>query len=161
MPDFSMIRILVNGAQGKMGQETVRAIQADPELSLVAQASRDDDLAALIHSSQAQVVVDFTTAAQVFATANTIIQAGAHPVIGTSGLRSEQIHQLQKLCAQKKLGGIIAGLGIVPISCFKFKLFLTFFFPSQLKGLPPILHFGSQYLKDKVAKDCLTGTCKT
>lgn len=24
-------------------------------------------------------------------------------------------------------------------------------------GLPPVLHFGSQYLKDKVAKDCLTG----
>ena len=24
-------------------------------------------------------------------------------------------------------------------------------------GLPPILHFGSKYLKDKVAKDCLTG----
>lgn len=25
-------------------------------------------------------------------------------------------------------------------------------------GLPPVLHFGSQYLKDKVVKDCLSGT---
>jgi hypothetical protein len=24
-------------------------------------------------------------------------------------------------------------------------------------GLPPILHFGSEYLKDKVAKECLFG----
>lgn len=24
--------------------------------------------------------------------------------------------------------------------------------------MPPILHFGSQYLKDKVVKDCLAGT---
>ncbi len=24
-------------------------------------------------------------------------------------------------------------------------------------GLPPIIHFGSEYLKEKVAKDCMTG----
>lgn len=24
-------------------------------------------------------------------------------------------------------------------------------------GLPPILHFGSKYLQDKVCRDCLTG----
>lgn len=103
-----MIRILVNGAQGKMGQETVQAVQTDPELVLVAQAGHHDDLAALIRSSQAQVVVDFTTAAQVFETANIIIESGVHPVIGTSGLRPEQIRKLQEKCAEKKLGGIIA-----------------------------------------------------
>ncbi|MFU8797232.1 MAG: 4-hydroxy-tetrahydrodipicolinate reductase, partial [Gammaproteobacteria bacterium] len=39
-----MIRILVNGAQGRMGQETVKAVEADPELILVGQAGKGDPL---------------------------------------------------------------------------------------------------------------------
>jgi 4-hydroxy-tetrahydrodipicolinate reductase len=35
------------------------------------------------------------------------IEAGVHPVIGTSGLKTDQIHALQKTAASKKLGGLI------------------------------------------------------
>jgi 4-hydroxy-tetrahydrodipicolinate reductase len=91
-----------------MGQEAVKAIKATHDLILVGQTSRDDDLAQLINSTQAQVVIDFTNAEVVFANSKAIIEAGAHPVIGTSGLFADQIEQLQALSAAKQLGGIIA-----------------------------------------------------
>lgn len=102
------INVLVNGASGKMGREVVGYVRQAQELQLVAEAVRGDDLVAKIKTSSAQVVVDFTTAANAFANASQIIAAGAHPVIGTSGLSSEQIQTLKEQCAAKKLGGIIA-----------------------------------------------------
>jgi 4-hydroxy-tetrahydrodipicolinate reductase len=103
-----MIRVLVNGAHGRMGQEAVKAVQADAELTLVGSAGKSDDLKAMIRDTKAQVVIDFTVASVAFESASTIIAAGAHPVIGTSGLSPEQIKKLQIQCVEKKLGGIIA-----------------------------------------------------
>jgi 4-hydroxy-tetrahydrodipicolinate reductase len=103
-----MIRVLVNGAHGRMGQEAVKAVQADSALTLVGQAGKGDDLIAMIRETNAQVVVDFTVSSVAFESASAIIAANAHPVIGTSGFSPEQIAQLQAQCAEKKLGGIIA-----------------------------------------------------
>ncbi len=102
------IRVAVNGAQGKMGQEVIKAINATEDLVLVAEADKQDDLSQLIANSAAQVVVDFTTASAAYINARTIIAANAHPVIGTSGLVMEQVEELALLCHEKKLGGIIA-----------------------------------------------------
>ncbi|TAK74231.1 MAG: 4-hydroxy-tetrahydrodipicolinate reductase [Gammaproteobacteria bacterium] len=102
------INVLVNGAFGRMGQMTVKAIADHPNLNLVGQTGREYDLQKSIHDSQAQVVIDFTHPEVVFKNASLIIEAGAHPVIGTSGLTREQIHTLQTRCAQLKLGGLIA-----------------------------------------------------
>ena len=102
------ISVLVNGANGRMGQTVVKAIEADSELKLVGQTDRDDNLFQAIQDSKANVVVDFTTASSVYENAKTIIEAGAHPMIGTSGLSPEQIESLQAHCSEKKLGGIIA-----------------------------------------------------
>ncbi len=102
------IRVLVNGATGRMGQFTVKAIEQDPDLALVAEVGRNDNLATAIQTSQAQVVVDFTNAEVVLNNVKTIIAAGAHPVIGTSGLLPDQIKQLQEQSKKSKLGGIIA-----------------------------------------------------
>jgi 4-hydroxy-tetrahydrodipicolinate reductase len=102
------IRIIVNGAQGRMGQETAKAVTNDPELQLVAQTGRGDDLAQTIIKAQAQIVIDFTIPKAGYDNAVTIINSGAHPVIGTTGLKPEQIADLQQRCAQKKLGGIVA-----------------------------------------------------
>lgn len=102
------ISVLVNGAKGRMGQTVIEAIKQDPELNLVAQTDKEDDLAAAIQKSKAQVVVDFTTADSAFNNINTIITSNAHPVIGTTGLLPDQIKSLQQLCQKKKLGGLIA-----------------------------------------------------
>jgi dihydrodipicolinate reductase len=42
------IRVIVNGADGKMGRETVKAVERDEELKLVAKTGLRDDLANVI-----------------------------------------------------------------------------------------------------------------
>src|SRR3990167_2285407 len=102
------INILVNGAFGRMGQITVKTISECQQFNLVGQTGRDYDLKKAIQDSQAQVVIDFTMPEVVFNNCQTIIEAGAHPVIGTTGLTQAQIATLNKRCAELKLGGIIA-----------------------------------------------------
>ena len=102
------IRVAINGANGKMGTYVVTAIENDPELELTGTFGHSDDLSACIKSSNAQVVVDFTTAESAFKNAQTIVDAGVHPVIGTTGFKPEQIKLLQQKSREKSLGGIIA-----------------------------------------------------
>ena len=102
------IRVLVNGAKGLMGQEVVKAVTAAADLELVDQTDLGDNLIARIKASQAQAVVDFTTAAVAFENTRKILEAGVHPVVGTSGLLAEQVAKLQQLAQDKGIGGLIA-----------------------------------------------------
>ena len=102
------ILILVNGAKGRMGQEVVKAVTAAADLELVDQTDLGDDLIARIKASQAQAVVDFTTAAVAFENTRKILEAGVHPVVGTSGLLAEQVAELQQLAEDQGIGGLIA-----------------------------------------------------
>jgi 4-hydroxy-tetrahydrodipicolinate reductase len=101
-------RVIINGANGKMGMLATATIKARPEFELVAGLSRGDDLVKSIAETRAQIVVDLTRADCVYANSIAIIESGAHPVIGTSGLRDDQIENLKNLCRNKQLGGIIA-----------------------------------------------------
>lgn len=102
-----MIKVLINGANGRMGQEAVKTVENDPDVVLAGQCTHRDDLQQSIEQSGCDVVVDLTTAESVYENCQTIIAAGAHPVIGTSGLLGEQIAELQAICRGKQLGGII------------------------------------------------------
>lgn len=103
-----VIRILVNGALGRMGTEAVQALKGNAKFNLVGTCGRDDDLTTAIKQSQAEVVVDFTNAKVVFENAQKILAAGARPVIGTTGLIPVQIEQLKVMAQKQKIGGIIA-----------------------------------------------------
>ncbi|PCH56283.1 MAG: 4-hydroxy-tetrahydrodipicolinate reductase [Legionellales bacterium] len=103
-----MIKVLVSGAYGRMGSESCVAIAETTDLSLVAKVGSSDDLAALIKSSKAQVVVDFSVPDVAVQNARIIINSGAYPVIGTSGFTLEDIDNLQELVKAKQIGGIIA-----------------------------------------------------
>jgi len=110
------IKVIVNGAKGKMGQAAVAAISADKELSLVGKTDLGDDLAKAIQSLKAEVVVDFTHPSVAVQNVEAILNAGARPVVGTTGFKPEDIKKLQKLAKEKKLGGVIApnfGIGAV------------------------------------------------
>jgi 4-hydroxy-tetrahydrodipicolinate reductase len=102
------IPVIINGARGKMGSLACETINNHPDFELVAALSREDNLRASIAATQAQIVVDLTRADCVFDNCLAIIESGAHPVIGSSGLQDDQIESLQQLCLNKKLGGIIA-----------------------------------------------------
>lgn len=103
-----MIKVLVNGANGRMGQTAITAINHVKDLTLAGTTGREDDLKKAIKESDAAVVIDLTVPDAVFKNAKTIIDAGAHPVIGTSGLTDKEQQTLIALCAKAGLGGVIA-----------------------------------------------------
>lgn len=100
-------RVIVNGAKGKMGAFACETLKNHPDFELVGALTRQDNLRKKITATQADIVVDLTRADCVFDNSTIIIDAGAHPVIGTSGLIDEQIQILKEQCASRKLGGII------------------------------------------------------
>lgn len=100
-------RIIVNGARGKMGAIACTTIKNHPEFELVGELSREDDLVKAIATTHAQIVIDLTRADSAYINSLAIIESGAHPIIGTSGLQDEQIEHLKILCKEKSLGGII------------------------------------------------------
>lgn len=102
------IRVSINGAFGKMGQHTAKAISEAQDLELVGQLGRHDHLTKHIHEQKPDVVVDFTEASCAFQNTREIIEAGARPVIGTSGLSESLIQPLQALARDAACGGIIA-----------------------------------------------------
>ena len=57
---MSEIRVLVNGAKGRMGSEAVQAVIGADGLELVGQTDLGDELSSVIADAGAQVVVDFT-----------------------------------------------------------------------------------------------------
>lgn len=102
------IKVIVNGAFGRMGLVTQEAIRQADDLELVAALGKNDNLADAITQSKADVVIDFTLPNAVFQNTQTIIRCKARPVVGTSGLTEENIAELEKLCEAEKIGGIIA-----------------------------------------------------
>lgn len=100
-------RIIVNGAKGKMGALASLTLEKEPDFVLVAKLLRTDDLSAAIQETKAEIVVDLTRADCVYENTRTIIEAGAHPVIGTTGLLESQISELQALAAKKNISGLI------------------------------------------------------
>lgn len=102
------VRVLINGAFGRMGQMISKIMSEDARFELVGETGREYDLGKAIQDSGAQVVIDFTHPDAVFNNSLAIIAAGASPVIGTTGLKADQVQTLKDKCAEKKLGGIIA-----------------------------------------------------
>ncbi|EKD54308.1 MAG: dihydrodipicolinate reductase [uncultured bacterium] len=102
------IHVLINGAFGKMGQMAVKTINDHTDFTLVGEIGRAHDLLAEIHRTKAEVVIDFTEANAALKNTQTIIEAKARPVIGTSGLTKKDVINLEKRAEKLKLGGIIA-----------------------------------------------------
>jgi 4-hydroxy-tetrahydrodipicolinate reductase len=126
-----MVRVLVNGAQGKMGSQSAQAIAAHTGLELVGETDRGDDLRQAIGQCRADVVVDFTVASAGFKNTKIILESGARPVIGTSGFQSQQVEELQALAQEKKLGGVIApNFAVGAVLMMKFAALAAQYLPS-------------------------------
>ncbi|MCX7115700.1 MAG: 4-hydroxy-tetrahydrodipicolinate reductase [Gammaproteobacteria bacterium] len=102
-----LITVIVNGATGKMGRAACAALAQDERFEVVGQLGRQDDLAAAIAKTKAAVVLDLTRADVVYKNVLTIVNAGARPVVGTSGLTDIQRETLIKHCEVAGLGGLI------------------------------------------------------
>jgi 4-hydroxy-tetrahydrodipicolinate reductase len=99
--------ILINGAFGRMGQLACATIEKHPEFMLIAKTGRQDNLDRALETHHPDIVIDLTHAECVWANAQILIHHRAHIIIGTSGLKKEQIDLLIQQSQEKNLGGLI------------------------------------------------------
>lgn len=99
-----MIRVGVIGAQGKMGSQACRAVQAADDLELAAQVDMDDDLVAL---TGADVAVDFTHPGAVMDNIAWCVSHGVSVVAGTSGFTEDRLATVKSQLAEAPDVGVI------------------------------------------------------
>lgn len=107
-----MINVAVCGANGKMGQEVIKAVEADDNMTLVAKIDIKDGEFATIkdakNSVKIDVLVDFTQPKSIYENALYCLNNGVNIVIGTTGLSDEEIDELKNLAQKMGLGCLIA-----------------------------------------------------
>ncbi len=102
------ITVAVAGAAGRMGRETITAVQAEADLELVAEINRGDNLADILASKKPNVLVDFSVPDSIVDNIETALINGVVPIIGTTGLSQSDIAIVRELCCQYELGALIA-----------------------------------------------------
>lgn len=118
--NLNKIKVLVSGANGRMGQQVVQMVLSDDTLDYVGgvdiTSNRDESavyptytsLTEAIIAQNPDVLVDFTNPESVRKNAETAINMGVSPVVGTTGLTLADIDYLDKLAKETSVGGIIA-----------------------------------------------------
>ena len=110
------IRVAVLGAEGRMGSEVCRAVEAAPDLELVARIDQGQS-AADAKAAGAQVAVDFTHPDVVMESLESLIGGGIHCVVGTTGFDAGRLATLAaQLERAPGVGVLVApnfGLGAV------------------------------------------------
>lgn len=92
-----MIAVAVAGAAGRMGQTVCGAVQAAPDMELVARAdpALDTPLAEALQEGP-QVLVDFTVPSTALANTRQALAAGVHVVIGTTGFDLDKLDEFRR-----------------------------------------------------------------
>ncbi len=110
-----MIKVLVNGALGKMGKEVINAVNECEQTELVCAVDIMGDgkevlkdLKSAIEISNPDVIVDFTQPSAIFENAKLCLNSKVSVVIGTTGLSDEQIKELEVLTEKNSVGCLVA-----------------------------------------------------
>ena len=93
------IRVGVLGARGRMGQQVCKAVDAAPDLEVVAMVDAGDWLFSVADAGS-QVLVDFTHPDVVMDNIRFAIDQGIHAVVGTTGFTSERIETVREWLAE-------------------------------------------------------------
>ncbi len=107
-----MIKVAVCGAYGKMGREVCQAVEQDPSMKLVAkidlQGSNCKTIEEARSSTEIDVLIDFTQPKSIYDNAKYCIKNGIKIVVGTTGLKDDEIEYLKKISYDYKTGCLIA-----------------------------------------------------
>jgi len=124
----SVIRVLISGVCGRMGQETAKAVSSADDMEIVSgcdlthvgelvcdviptvkeQVQIYGDLDEAIRASSPQVMVDFTTPASVMNNLRIAIRHGVNCVVGTTGITKDNLHELEELSAENGAAVLVA-----------------------------------------------------
>ena len=120
------IKVVVNGALGRMGQTVVNALCHEPETQVVGavelQVTQDylslpdgsgtvpfsADLDYILTSYQPDVLVDFTAAQATMPAVRIATKHGVNLVIGTTGLTADELGEIDRLAIAHKVGAVVA-----------------------------------------------------
>ncbi|MFH1639377.1 MAG: 4-hydroxy-tetrahydrodipicolinate reductase [Chloroflexota bacterium] len=117
------IKTVVNGAQGKMGQVLANALMQEEGIELVggvdARAKEgfldaankiplSSNLEAMLSKVHPDVMADFTVASAVLNSARIAAKHGVNLVIGTTGLKDEQVKEIGELARANNIGAMVA-----------------------------------------------------
>lgn len=125
---MSAIKVIVNGACGKVGREVVKAVSKESGLELagavdISCAGSDigdisglgkigikvtPDLAKTIIDTKADVIVDFTIPKTIMASIKAAVAAKANVVVGTTGLTEADLKDIAQLCEQNNVNVLVA-----------------------------------------------------
>ena len=118
------MKVAVLGAKGRMGAETVAAIENASDLILSCALDLGDSLDQLVKTGT-EVVIDFTHPDSVMKNLEFAINNGIHVVVGTTGFDDKKLSELKNLLSKSpQVGALIApnfGLGAVLMMQFSQK----------------------------------------
>jgi 4-hydroxy-tetrahydrodipicolinate reductase len=125
------IRVGVLGAHGRMGAEVCRAVEAAPDMEVVARIDADDSVHDLAEVG-AEVVVDFTHPDVVMDNLRFCVDHDIRVVVGTSGFTPERLETLRGWLAGKpSLGVLIApNFALGAVLSMKFAQLAARYYPS-------------------------------
>ncbi|MEE8472295.1 MAG: 4-hydroxy-tetrahydrodipicolinate reductase [Dehalococcoidia bacterium] len=120
------IKVAIHGAAGRMGQEVLKALCADPDLDPVAgvdqgvaqgflplpdgsgQIPFSSDPDSIFTQCQPQVVVDFSVAEATRALVPVAARHRVNLVIGTTGLTQADLDEIESLALSHDIGAVVA-----------------------------------------------------
>jgi len=101
-------KVMVVGARGRVGSGIVAGVEGADDLELAGVVDMGDDIAASIDEAQPQVAVDFTIPDVVFGNLSVLLARGVHAVVGTTGLKAEQLEALDALAREHEVACLVA-----------------------------------------------------
>ena len=125
---MTTIKVVVNGAAGKMGREVVKAVTKAADLTLAGACDHtaagedvgviagvgplgikiETNLEELLQRTGAEVMVDFTEPGSVVHNVHTAIRTRVHGVVGTTGLSQADLEDIDRAAAAKGVGVLVA-----------------------------------------------------
>ena len=120
------IRVVVQGASGKVGRVVINALCRESEMQVVGavelQVSEDylslpdnsgsvpfsSNLEYILTSCRPDVLVDFTVAQATMPAVRIAVKQGVNLVIGTTGLTTDELSEIARLALAHKVGAVVA-----------------------------------------------------
>lgn len=120
------IKVIVHGSSGKMGQEVIKALCIEKTMRVVGaidlKASKthlalpnslgrvplSTSVETIITKCKPDVIIDFSVAKAVIPLARVAIKQGIHLVIGTTGLTTDELKEIDTLARKNNVGVVLA-----------------------------------------------------
>lgn len=120
------IKVVVQGALGRVGREVINALCREPEMQVAGAVELrvteahlplpdgsgfvpfSSDLDYILTKCQPNVLVDFTTAQATMPAVRIAAKRGVNLVIGTTGLTADEIKEIEQLSIACQVGAVVA-----------------------------------------------------